>query len=112
MNDFVEALATSISPQNAHRRPKKLQRRLNQFDARSPQMGPRRYAASRELSLKGIGLQRRYPIWGLRACPQNHTMLRCHLAVRQRMPKSFNLSVSFSHEATGECGRMLCTANG
>src|SRR5215471_20388769 len=50
---------------------------------------------------QGIGLQRRYPIWGLRACPLNHTILPCHLAVRQRMPKSFNLSVSFSHEATG-----------
>jgi len=45
---------------------------LGQFDARSPQMGPRRYAASRELWLKGIGLQRRYPIWGLRACLHRH----------------------------------------
>lgn len=79
----------------------KLQERPLQFAARSPQMGPRRYVASRELFAQGIGLQRRYPIWGLRACPKNHDILRCHFAVRQRMPKSFNLLVSFSHEATG-----------
>jgi hypothetical protein len=32
-------------------------------------------------------------------------MVGCHFAVRQRMPKSFNLSVSFSHEATGQKNR-------
>src|SRR5438132_8188039 len=49
---------------------------LLQCDAHSPQMGPRRYAASRQLLLRDLGLQRRYPIWGLCACPQNQSMLR------------------------------------
>lgn len=49
--------------------------KLPRFDARSPQMGPRRYAAIREPLLRGIGLQRRYPIWGLRASPQRAVAL-------------------------------------
>jgi len=61
--------------------PKRSKGRPNQFGASCPQMGPRRYAACRELLLRGIGLQRRYPIWGLRACPQNHAILRCHFTV-------------------------------
>lgn len=64
------------------------------FDARSPQMGPRRYAAIRQLLLRGIGLQRRYPIWGLRAS----------LNVLSRLP---NLEESVTYVAGRFC--YLCS---
>src|SRR5215831_4448155 len=97
---FSRGLGCRYTPQKMSSDPQKIEGAPQPVRRTQPPNGSQALRCKPRAIAQGIGLQRRYPIWGLRACPQNNTMLRCHFAVRQRMPKSFNLLVSFSHEAT------------